>query len=149
MPAGPLTPQELATRWARWHVDPEHDINVLPGPDGELDPIAYQRLKEIGAWMKINGEAIYGSRMCHVFGENDSIHFTRSKDKKTQFIFLSSFPNDKVLLTKMDIDKHAGIQMMGSNKKIAWKKTEQGIEITVPQNMKQLGEYVWVLKVQQ
>src|SRR5438105_8811463 len=40
-PAGPLTPQELAGRWARWHADPEHDINVLPGPDGEL--IAYSR----------------------------------------------------------------------------------------------------------
>ncbi len=123
-------------------------LNIGPGPDGELDPIAYQRLKEIGAWMKINGEAIYGTRMCHVFGENDSIHFTQTKDKKTRFIFLSSFPSDKLLLTKIDIDKHAGIQMMGSNKKLSWKKTAQGIEIAVPQNMKQFGEYVWVLKVQ-
>ncbi|MFT3910473.1 MAG: alpha-L-fucosidase [Ferruginibacter sp.] len=124
-------------------------LNIGPGPNGELDPIAYQRLKEIGAWMKINGEAIYGTRMYHVFGENDSIHFTQSKDKKTQFIFLSSFPNDKVLLTKIGIDKGATIQMIGSNKKLSWKKTEHGIEIAVPQNMKQLGEYVWVLKVQQ
>ncbi len=41
MPAGLFTPQELVARWARWHVDPEHDINVLPGPGGELT--AYSR----------------------------------------------------------------------------------------------------------
>jgi mycothiol synthase len=40
-PAGALTSQELVGRWVRWHADPEHDINVLPGPEGEL--IAYSR----------------------------------------------------------------------------------------------------------
>src|SRR4030095_10424426 len=30
-------------------------LNIGPGPDGDWDPIAYERLKEIGAWMKVNG----------------------------------------------------------------------------------------------
>ena len=37
-------------------------LNVGPQPDGELPAAAGQRLKEIGAWMKVNGEAIYGTR---------------------------------------------------------------------------------------
>src|SRR4051812_4152196 len=40
-PVTPPTPEDLLARWARWHVTPEADINVLPGPDG--DPIAYSR----------------------------------------------------------------------------------------------------------
>lgn len=38
-------------------------LNVAPGPDGQLDSTAYVRLKEVGEWLKVNGEAIYGTRV--------------------------------------------------------------------------------------
>ena len=123
-------------------------LNIGPGPDGEWDPVAYQRLKEIGAWMKINGEAIYGTRMYTVFGENDNIHFTQSKDKKTQFIFVSGFPENKLLITKMPFEKNTKVQLLGTNKKLNWKRTSGGIEINIPGNIKKASNYVWVLKVQ-
>jgi alpha-L-fucosidase len=124
-------------------------LNIGPGPEGELDPVAYQRLKEIGAGMKVNGEAIYGTRMYDVFGEGDSIHFTQSKDKKTQFIFLSSFPQNSVVLNKILLNKNAKVQMLGTHKKLSWKKTSQGTEIKIPVGLEKSGNYVWVLKVQQ
>jgi len=34
-------------------------LNVAPGPDGQLDSTAYVRLKEVGEWLKVNGEAVY------------------------------------------------------------------------------------------
>ena len=37
-------------------------LNVAPGPDGQFDSAAYVRLKEVGEWLKVNGEAIYGTR---------------------------------------------------------------------------------------
>lgn len=37
-------------------------LNVAPGPDGKLDSTAYVRLKEVGEWLKVNGEAVYGTR---------------------------------------------------------------------------------------
>lgn len=40
-PAAHPAPEDLATRWQRWHVHPESDVNILPGPGGE--PIAYSR----------------------------------------------------------------------------------------------------------
>ena len=122
-------------------------LNIGPGPDGQLDPNAYIRLKQIGAWMKINGEAIYGSRMYAVNNESDSIHFTQSKDKKMQFVFLSSFPDKKVLLTKLAIENNATIKMLGSNKKLTWKRKGSVVEIEIPAAMKKLTDYVWVLKV--
>ena len=99
--------------------------------------------------MKINGEGIYGTRMYSVFGENDKIHFTQSKDKKTQFIFLSGFPANKLALSKIRFEKNAKVQMLGSNKTLGWKTTAEGIEINVPASMKPLSNYVWVLKVEQ
>lgn len=37
-------------------------LNVGPRPDGEIDPPQVERLREIGAWLKLNGESIYGTR---------------------------------------------------------------------------------------
>jgi alpha-L-fucosidase len=59
-------------------------LNIAPNAQGEWDPIAYQRLAEIGAWMKENGSAIYASHPVSpyeikteqgswVFTENDQL----------------------------------------------------------------------------
>lgn len=124
-------------------------LNIGPGPDGEWDTTAYQRLKEIGAWIKVNGEAIYSSRMFKVFGEGDNIRFTQSKDGRTQYVFFFDFPNNKIILDKIPFAKNTTVQLLGSTKKLRWKQTPQGVEINIPAGMKALTNYVWVLKVQQ
>jgi alpha-L-fucosidase len=37
-------------------------LNVGPMPDGRIEPRQVEVLKEIGNWLKVNGEAIYGTR---------------------------------------------------------------------------------------
>lgn len=37
-------------------------LNVGPRPDGTIDPAQALRLREIGAWLRKNGESIYGTR---------------------------------------------------------------------------------------
>uniref|UniRef100_UPI002617C61B alpha-L-fucosidase n=1 Tax=Bacteroides sp. TaxID=29523 RepID=UPI002617C61B len=37
-------------------------MNIGPQPDGELPAVAVARLAEVGDWMKIYGETIYGTR---------------------------------------------------------------------------------------
>ena len=37
-------------------------LNIGPKPDGTFPEESVQRLKEIGQWMKVNGEAIYGTQ---------------------------------------------------------------------------------------
>ena len=36
-------------------------LNIGPQPNGELPATALQRLKEMGAWLRENGESIYGT----------------------------------------------------------------------------------------
>lgn len=123
-------------------------LNIGPGPNGEFDPIAYERLKDMGTWMKINGEGIYGTRMNKVFGEGEKIRFTKSKDGNTQFIFMFDFPeNGKLNVSKIDIPAGAKLTMLGGKKNLKWKKTEAGYEIAVPAELKTASEWVWCLKV--
>jgi alpha-L-fucosidase len=37
-------------------------LNVGPQPNGRLQPEQVERLKAMGAWLKVNGESIYGTR---------------------------------------------------------------------------------------
>lgn len=36
-------------------------LNVGPMPDGRIEPRQVERLREIGAWLQVNGESIYGT----------------------------------------------------------------------------------------
>ena len=36
-------------------------LNVGPQPNGELPAAAIERMKEMGAWMAVNGESVYGT----------------------------------------------------------------------------------------
>lgn len=37
-------------------------LNLGPQPDGQIDPAQADRVREIGRWLKVNGESIYGTR---------------------------------------------------------------------------------------
>ena len=122
-------------------------LNIGPSPEGEFSDTAYARLKEIGDWMKINGEAIYGTRMYAVFGEGNNIRFTQTKDGKTKYIFLFNFPEQQLLLSKININKGQKLSMLGTAKKISYIKTANGLEIKLTKELKAAGNHVWVLKI--
>lgn len=122
-------------------------LNIGPDPNGELDSIAYSRLNEIGEWMKINGEAIYNTRMYSCYGEGASIRYSQSKDGKTQYIFLFNFPDGKLDLSKFTLVKSAKLHMLGSNKQLSWRQTTKGVEIDIPLSLKKASKHVWVIKV--
>jgi alpha-L-fucosidase len=44
-------------------------VNIAMLPDGSLDASTQKMLKDMGAWMKINGDGIYGSHAWTTFGE--------------------------------------------------------------------------------
>ena len=44
-------------------------MNIGPRPDGTIPEGIQQVLLSVGAWLKINGEAIYGTRPYRIYGE--------------------------------------------------------------------------------
>jgi alpha-L-fucosidase len=122
-------------------------LNIGPSPDGSFDDTAYSRLNDIGKWMKVNGEAIYNSRMYTVYGEGSGIRYTSSKNGKVQYAFLFEKPADKVVLTKIQLDKKTKVQMLGTKQQLKFKQVESGTEIVIPAKATNGLEHVWVIKI--
>ncbi len=59
-------------------------LNVGPDEDGRIPEVAVQRLKEIGAWLKSNGHAIYSTRPLYPYAKGDK-RYTQSKDGKRKY----------------------------------------------------------------
>jgi alpha-L-fucosidase len=64
-------------------------LDVGPDANGEIDPQAVKVLKEVGAWLNVNGEGIYGTRPVKPY-ELGNVFFTGKADGTVYAIVLSS-----------------------------------------------------------
>lgn len=113
-------------------------LNIGPGPDGTWYDEAYSRLAEIGIWMKINGDAIYGTRPIAPYNEG-KLRFTKGKDGSANVIYLLS-ENEK-LPAEIQVkgfvpEKGAKITVLGKKgSSLKWKAVEKGFTISVPESV--------------
>ena len=55
-------------------------LNVAPGPDGRLPRPAVENLDALGAWLRRNGEAVYGTRPAKRLRGDESVVYTQKGD---------------------------------------------------------------------
>ena len=122
-------------------------LNIGPSPEGEFAPVAYERLAEIGEWMKINSEAIYGTRMYKVYSEGENIRYTQSKTGDVVYVFFFEYPEQPVVLEHIPFSKKMKVELLGSKAKVKFSAKENGVEVRLPKPSDAKGEYVWVLKM--
>ncbi|OKS88647.1 hypothetical protein RG47T_4119 [Mucilaginibacter polytrichastri] len=118
-------------------------MNIGPGPDGDFDPEAYNRLNAIGDWMKINGEGIYNSRAVAPYSSGN-IYYTKNKDKNRIYAFVLADKESVSLpvtlnITLKDIKKVKNVSMLGSTQKLKWKTSADGIDLTIPASANNIG----------
>jgi alpha-L-fucosidase len=123
-------------------------LNIGPGPDGTWHQEAYERLKEIGDWMKVNGEAIYNTRGMEKFAEGN-FRFTCGKDGKLYAIYLAAEDELKMpgelVITSLAPEKNTVMKLLGYNQPLKWRKLGNGMIIIVPKEMqmKPPSKYAW------
>jgi len=130
-------------------------LNIGPSPEGDWSDTAYNRLKEIGAWMKVHGEAVYNT-VPLAPSEDSNFIYLQSKDKKTMYVYLLSDKSDnvvipsRIVLHTVALNKTAKITLLDApTEKIKWKATNGGIEIQTPSSLqiKDAGKYAVTFKI--
>jgi alpha-L-fucosidase len=127
-------------------------LNIGPDANGKWVQDAYDRLKKIGNWMKVNGEAIYGTRPIAPYKET-KVCFTSKKDGTVYAIYLAGsgeeIPPAKIMLHSHCPAKNGKISMLGVKEAIKWKPVAKGVLINVPESAqnKPPCNHAWVFKI--
>ena len=127
-------------------------LNVGPKPDGTLPEEALARMKEIGAWLHINGEAIYNTRPIAPYKEGN-ICFTQEPDKSINAIYLAEkkeiAPPKVITISSFVPKKGSKVYMLGYKASLKWEKEEAGFKVTLPDKLIQNPpcKDAWVLKI--
>ena len=106
-------------------------LNVGPGPDGEWDSLAYNRLEAIGKWMKTNGEAVYESEADPNLPRQGKWAFTR---KGTDVYAIYQVAENEMIENSLSVNLPAGVKVksvsvMGGPQKV--KFTQNGVQVVL------------------
>ena len=110
-------------------------LNIGPKPDGTIPEEDAHILREMGKWLKVNGEAIYGTRYWKIFGEGPTVvpegHFTDTYDKhftSEDIRFTSKSNHIYATVLHWPEDGEIHIKALGNDMKLL-KSTIRDIEI--------------------
>lgn len=127
-------------------------LNVGPQPDGRLPAEAVSRLQQIGAWMRVNGEAIYGSRAVAPYRVG-KFAFTRTRHGDVHAIYLPG-EQEQRLPARLEIPgpaPRAGAQLalLGSDAPLAWSRQGERTVVQVPEAVRQAtaGAHAWAIRL--
>jgi alpha-L-fucosidase len=124
-------------------------LNVGPDADGELPEPALQRMREIGQWLQINGEAIYGTRPVPPY-KVGPVCLTK-KGEKLYAIYLAAegqtAPPERIEVGPIGAAK--SVRLLGSDAKLEWTVTPSGLSVSLPESVRQAPpcQHAWALEI--
>jgi len=143
-------------------------LNIGPKSDGTIPDEVQQVLRDIGDWLKLNGEAIYGTRPWRVFGEGPtkvaegSFHDTdvqRYTPEDFRFttkggaLYAIEFgwpAEGEVLIHALGSGVGQGkvqsVELLGSESKLKFQQREDGLHVSVPKASP--GKYAFAYRIQ-
>lgn len=144
-------------------------LNVGPKADGTIPDDQKKVLLELGQWLKINGEAIYGTRPFSIYGEGPTkiveghLSEDRNKDLGAEdvryttkngqlYAFLMAWPETNIALIKTLATKNPNytnkiktVVMLGHEGNLKFKQTKEGLMVYLPDTKP--SDFAYALKI--
>lgn len=150
-------------------------LNVPPMADGTFSRETSRYLLEVGEWLKVNGEAIYGASPWFLFGEGPSEaptgnysmhhnnHFAQIKFTEEDIRFTVNgphlyatclgWPGDSLTIRtlnsryKVREGDIVSVSLLGCREMLRWKHTEEGLIIRMPEK-EGAGQHAFVFRIE-
>ena len=144
-------------------------LNIGPRSNGTIPEEIQQVLRDVGSWLKINGDAIYGTRPWKIYGEGptkvtegafhdtdirpytaEDFRFTRKGD--VLYAIELGWPSNREAVIHSlgsgaeDHPKIASVALLSSDLKLEFEQRDDGLHIHLPgQNP---GKYAYSFRIQ-
>lgn len=123
-------------------------LDIGPRADGSISELQLSRVRELGKWLKANGEAIYETRpwMRSEGKTHDgvSVRFTQ-KEEAVYAIFLAKPGSTEVTIESLRPREGTQVQMLGFNGNLSWTANGGDLNLKLPAELP--GDYAYALKI--
>lgn len=126
-------------------------LNVGPTAEGLIPQKSIDRLKDMGKWLDINGEAVYKTVRAPHYKEGKELRFTAAKDDETLYAIALAWPGSQLDLRYYKADKNTEVELLGYDKSLNWHNDPaKGLIIEIPDELqnekKRPCQYAYVFK---
>jgi alpha-L-fucosidase len=118
-------------------------LNVGPMPNGKIQPEFVTRLREVGAWLAKNGEAIYGTRGGPITPRQWGV--TMRKDNKVYVHVLDW--QDSILAIPTLSQKVVSAKFLKDGSRVQYTESSDGLLLKIPQPLTDEYDTVIVLEL--
>ncbi len=110
-------------------------ISICQRGDGSVDDELKQILKEIGAWMQVHGEAIYGSRPFEIANYSEECFFLRNHN----CIYMINFAEEAEAAVITHLGRNSAtcgkitkVTVLETGEELAFEQTEEALKVLLP-----------------
>ncbi|GLI26661.1 alpha-L-fucosidase [Agromyces rhizosphaerae] len=134
-------------------------LNVGPKPDGTLPPEEVRLLEQVGDWLALNGEGVFGTEPWLVYGEGPTssrdgsfvddtpfvlvpgdLRFTRRSFGDVEYLYVLAAQGDVHEIDVRALGSHsklfegdiAGVQQLGSLRPLQFERAHEALRVSLP-----------------
>ncbi len=127
-------------------------LNVGPTAEGLIPEPSVERLKAMGKWLAVNGEAIYKTeKLENNYKQGEDIRFTKKKGQSTYYGIALQSPKKEIGFKHLKPKDGSQIFLLGYDQPLDWKFSEaEGVKINVPKEALESSglSVAWVFKIE-
>jgi alpha-L-fucosidase len=113
-------------------------LNVGPTAEGRIPSASVERLREIGEWLAVNGEAIYGSRLWEHYEDGETVRYTHAGGHV--YAVSLRWPGRRLTLHHVQPDTGSEIYLLGYDRPLEWSfDTATGLTVMLPDALQDEG----------
>ena len=123
-------------------------LNVGPQADGTIPSIQAERVRALGAWLRTNGEAIYGSTYwTHAEDAASDVPVRYTAKGGTLYVTALEWPGAKLTLSgDLPVRASSRITLLGAGgKPLGWRRHGDAVEVRMPRAAR--SEHAYTFKV--
>ncbi len=113
-------------------------IGVGPRPDGTIPESQQAPLRGLGAWLSVNGEAVYGSRPWDMAEstttEGTPVRFTQ-REESVYAMLLGTSPTRRISIPELDGSDVTRVRLVGLSEPLEWGCDDGLLTVVLPERL--------------